>query len=121
MSFFVGDISLRVGDVDPKIWILRHGVNNDPFDFTGTLDIKIRFESRLDGTNKVFSLITNPTQVIIVGALTDGTLKFIPLITDFTNDNEIFDFYVDIIDIGGPHSFAQGFEYKATVQPKFGI
>ncbi len=119
MSFFTGDFKLRVGDVEPKEWVLRQGVNNDPIDLTNATDIEIRFVSRLTGSPKVFSKSADPTQVFIVGDPTDGIVKFIQTTGDFPVA-ETFDFYIVIVDSAGDHSVPDNFEYVAEVRPKFG-
>lgn len=119
MSFFTGDFKLRVGDVEPKEWILRQGVNADPIDLTNATDIEIRFVSQLTGASKVFSIGANPTQVSIVGAPEDGRVKFIPIVGDFAIP-ETFDFYIVIIDSDGSHSVPDNFEYVAEARPRFG-
>lgn len=120
MSFFTGDFSLRSEDVDPKEWILRQGVNNDPIDLTNATDIEIRFKSKLDGSELVFSISANPTQVFIVGDPVNGNVKFIPLNSDFLIP-EKFSFYIAVIDSAGSHSIPEGFEYNFEVRPKFGV
>jgi hypothetical protein len=119
MAFFTGDFSLRAGTADPKTWILREGNNNDPIDLTSVTDIEIRFKSLFDGSTKVFKKSSHPLQVETVGALTDGAVKFTPLITDFILEQQ-WEFYMILVNGSGPHSIPEGSEYILTVTPKFG-
>jgi hypothetical protein len=118
-----GDTGTRVGSVDPNTWQLFSG--NNPILLSSFTNIKILFTSSTDGSVKEFTLLEDPTQVIIIPDATifdEGVegeaLQFIPLATDFPLVDR-FTFYIDLIDAsGGSHPVPYDDEYIFDVRFK---